>query len=90
MRWLSWLRRQARYGALAPVDQTSPGSVDPGLSRRSSADDCEAFMAGRLAEYRMDHHQFVSVSDWTNLLAHGTEADLMGEIAEANESQPRN
>jgi len=38
----------------------------------------------------MDHRQFVSVSDWTNLLAHGTEADLVNEVAGANDMRPRN
>jgi hypothetical protein len=89
VRWLSWLLRQVRYGALAPVPETIPGSLNPSLGR-GSADDCEAFLAGRLAEYRMDHHHYVSVSDWTNLLAHGSEADLKSEIAEANERRPRN
>lgn len=89
MRWLSWLHKQIRYGALAPLPEPAPGSLNPRLGR-GSADDCEAFLAGRLAEYRMDHCQYVSASDWTNLLAHGSEADLKREIATAEERRPRN
>ncbi len=81
MRSLSWLHKQAQYIALVPVPEEGPGPLDPGLFGTSSADDCEAFLAGGLVEYRMDHHQLVSVSDWTNLLAHGTEANLMDEVA---------
>ena len=89
MRLLSWLIRQFRYASLVPVPPTSPGPLNPDLFWRSSADDCEAFLAGRLAEYRMDHQQYVSVSDWTNLLAHGTEGDLRGEIADESGRRPR-
>jgi hypothetical protein len=89
MRWLFWLLRQLRYAALVPVPEICPVPLDPDFFWRSSADDCEAFLAGRLAEYRMGQQQCVSVSDWTNLLAHGTEDDLRGEIADVNGRRPR-
>ena len=87
MRWLSWLLKQISYAALVPVPSAVPAPA--GFIGRTSADDCEAFLAGRLAEYRMDHHQFVSVSDWTNLLAHGSEADLRSEVSETNDIRSR-
>ncbi len=88
MRWLSWLGRNLQYAALAPVPQAEAGLLYPSFSG-DTAEDCEAFLAGRLAEYRMAHHQYVSVSDWTNLLAHGAESDLRGEVADANGKRRR-
>ncbi len=89
MRFFSWLLRQVRYDTLVPVGQTGLEPLSPDSLWRSSVDDCEAFLTGRLAEYRMDHEQFVSVSDWTNLLAHGSEDDLRHEISGAGGSRPR-
>lgn len=79
MRWLLWFLEQSRSAALAPIPHPEPLTSD--LFSRSSADDCEAFLTGRLAEYRIVHRQCVSASDWTNLLAHGTRADLLDEVA---------
>jgi hypothetical protein len=89
MRWPSWLLRHVGYASLVPVLQTCPGLLNHELFVGSSADDCEAFLVGRLAEYRMGRQQFVSVSDWTNLLAHGTEDDLRTEIAHPIGRRPR-
>lgn len=43
--------------------------------------ECEAFLTGRLAELVLDRDGYAPVWMWTNLLAHGSEADIRGEHA---------
>ncbi len=84
MRWFAWFHRSESASCRAP-------SV--GARARSSwrdggpAGDCEAFVVGHLAEYRIDRNQCVSVWEWTNLLAHGSEHELREDLADAGRDQ---
>ena len=82
MHWSAWLPRPGRPTDPADVGRPERCSVDA-----SPADDCLAFLAGALAEYRMDHDQIVSTWEWMNLLAHGAEDDLRGEVTRDDEVQ---
>jgi len=89
----SWLRRLAlhRHG-----DRGAPGSSGqaPHRSRAarrgqsSVADDCAAFLTGSLVRYRLDHGEGVAPWEWTNLLAHGSEAALRDELAAEHHQRP--
>ena len=47
--------------------------------------ECEAFLAGRLAERIEERAERVPVWAWTNLLAHGSEQDLCSERRRARQ-----
>ncbi len=82
-----WPRRRAHRSL--PADEVI-GWQDPadarhrpwGLGRNRHGElvsDCEAFLAGRLAEQLEQRGQPVPVWVWTNLLAHGTAQELASE-----------
>ncbi len=48
----------------------------PGALGRRLNEDVEAFLRGGYAEYLEDRSETIPVWVWTNLLAHGTEADV--------------
>jgi hypothetical protein len=80
--WTWLLLRVGR--AFVPAQLSEPirseleggGTVD---DRDGTVDDCEAFLAGELAEYRMANREYVSPWEWTNLLAHGSDNALRRE-----------
>lgn len=51
--------------------------------------DCEAFLSGRYAERLRRRAVPVPTWAWTNLLAHGTEADLRSELASSQRALRR-
>lgn len=74
MRLFNWLPRRKSSSLLIAK------TVDRPLGGSYSSDDCAAFLLGRLAEYRIEHGERASTWEWTNLLAHGSEDDLQGEL----------
>ncbi len=72
MRWPGWLCGRPREGAVRRRHRGPPGPELVG--------DCEAFLAGHVAE-RIEERAAgdVPVWAWTNLLAHGTDHDLRTE-----------
>lgn len=69
----SWLARHVLHSP-GPKAPSRPGRRRMELA--TSVDDCVAFLAGTLAEYRILHGQTVLPWEWTNLLAHGDLAAL--------------
>jgi hypothetical protein len=87
MHWFAWLRRQVRSAIVEPAPLTAHESS---RSQRNpidgeTADGCEAFLSGHLAEYRITRNQHVSAWEWTNFLAHATEDEVRAEVRRADQ-----
>lgn len=81
MLWFGWVRRHRRgrlQESMLVTKQIKWHRSDRRAGRELAAD-AEAFVNGRLIERADFLGVAVPVWEWTNLLAHGTEADLMAE-----------
>jgi hypothetical protein len=67
----SWLARR-----VLPSQEPKPRPGRRRMELETCVEDCAAFLAGTLAEYRVVHGQTVLPWEWTNLLAHGDLAAL--------------
>lgn len=83
----SWFARNLFHSPqqVLPTDPVDGAVFARSARRRMAVDDCAAFLTGTLAEYRLEHGQMVLPWEWTNLLAHGDEAALHGELAGSRE-----
>jgi len=89
----SWFRRltlhrgDGRSAAEASGQaQNRVRTVRPGPA--TVTDGCAAFLLGSLVRYRLDHGEGVAPWEWTNLLAHGSEAALRDELATEHHQRP--
>jgi len=79
VRWFAWPPSRG-HSSVPESRPAGAGRLESRTADASPADDCAAFLAGNLAEYRIAHDQIVSTWEWMNLLAHGAEDDLRREV----------